>query len=49
VRLPLLLLLALACVACTGGVFVDYPSFPGQSCPTCNDDMASGPDDRRRY
>jgi hypothetical protein len=29
---------------CTGGVFVNYPIFPGQSCPSCMDDLTRGPD-----
>jgi hypothetical protein len=47
-RCALLFLIVLACSGCTGGVFIDAPSFPGQSCPTCWDDLHQGPDSRGR-
>lgn len=43
----IVLLLVLATGSCTGGVFVDYPLFPGQTCPTCWDDLYQGSDPPR--
>jgi hypothetical protein len=37
----------LGCAGCAGGNFVDYPLFPGQTCPTCWDDLYQGSDPPR--
>jgi hypothetical protein len=41
------LLAALGCAGCAGGTFIHYPSFPGQSCATCWDDLYQGSDPPR--
>lgn len=41
------LLLVVATASCTGGVSVDYPLFPRQTCPSCWDDLYQGSDPPR--
>ncbi|MBX6366667.1 MAG: hypothetical protein IRZ04_01730 [Rhodospirillales bacterium] len=41
------LFLVLAMASCTGGLFVDYPLFPRQTCPSCWDDLYQGSDPPR--
>lgn len=37
----------LLCAGCTGGTYVQFPTFPSASCPTCWDDLYQGSDPPR--